>query len=452
MYLCKSESIVVPIFLKIKIMGKHILMVAFLTLSLNIEAQSSVVFYESFDGVDYYEDEYKGFEASGGLLSASAQADKLDNPDLMAYSTKAVGGNPEIGHGCIGVGTYIYSSKFAIPVNFTTEYPMALSFRFAPALHVVKAETSSSVLYSIVENVFDKKSPKEIFVDGEKIKGQLSNYKLQPMQWHSIRIVYSKVEKEGYISFSSKFVSRVHYSGTKNNSKEQSSKFLLDDVKLEILDNSPVVEYAQSQQNTFGQCKFANVRLDRTISNRYWNTLCLPFGLTRGQIHQLFGEKTIVQEYTGEENGNMKFDQVQTTKPGVPYIIKPEHTVENPLFQGVEITGEEPKCIDYNGFAFTGIYNPLKNEEVRRNCYLGVDGKLRYMAKEYIMNGFRCYITLPAGQTMAKVSFGDTTSSVEMPADDRNQAVAAFYNLLGQKINTTYRGIVINRGRKVYQK
>lgn len=94
-----------------------------------------------------------------------------------------------------------------------------------------------------------------------------------------------------------------------------------------------------------------NVRLERTLYDDGWNTLCLPFTLEKAAWQAAFGATAKVYNCgTGthiEEDGDKKtleIDMVALDGPmdaGVPYIIIPEHTGSSYYFEGVTITESE---------------------------------------------------------------------------------------------------------------
>lgn len=86
-----------------------------------------------------------------------------------------------------------------------------------------------------------------------------------------------------------------------------------------------------------------NMRLERTLTNAYFNTFCSPVSLSADEVEATFGTGTLIHAFTGtsyDEAANeltLNFDNAQDyIEAGVPYLFKPANTVSNPLFTDVD--------------------------------------------------------------------------------------------------------------------
>lgn len=407
-----------------------------LIVSISSKAQNTTVLYESFDGLNFNESVYNELDVAEAS-SVFGHEDDFDTPSLIEYSNKQVGYYPAIGHKCICVGTETEPRKFAIPVDFSTKSQVILTFRMAPL-------SSSGILNCRVLNSFTAKFASR-WVDGKQIKGSLSEYELEPGKWHDIKIVYSGVKK-GELDFTS----RVVDNDANKLSGKTDPRFLLDDIKLQVADKPATIRYSETNTNTFAAKKNANVRLERVLSPDYWNTFCVPFSLTRGQVTEFLGKNVSVEEFVGAADGALKFSKTDRIEAGKPYLVKHEKKIASPLFEGVEIVPDAPQTIEFNGYKINGNYNKLKVPQDSNSYYLTVDGALKPMADvNYLLNGFRFFVTLPEDEEEAKILTDAVVTGISSRNITKVRTNTAVYNLMGQKVTPSHHGIYIQNGRKV---
>ena len=210
-----------------------------------------------------------------------------------------------------------------------------------------------------------------------------------------------------------------------------------------------------------------NVKMLREFGSGYWNTLVVPFDLTRAQLEEAFGEGVQVAKYTDfDKPANIKFETVDgdVTRADL-MIVKPAATVTNPIFKGVTL--EEGKAYDNpsgwknysdTNFAINGRFTKqvLKDDDSGKVYFLNKQGLFTHPTSSgNVIRGFRWFIQLktPDSSTGAKITLdvdGDVTS---IDAIDNGQlATDAIYNLSGQRVNKAQKGIYIVNGKKVVVK
>lgn len=124
------------------------------------------------------------------------------------------------------------------------------------------------------------------------------------------------------------------------------------------------------------KCKeIYSYQVQRTFSNDYWNTLCLPFDVKESQVQELFGNTHRLRSFTGkvDANSTMIFVEAKEIKAGVPYLLKPAETVENPVFTNVIYANATPTVVsDPTGaFSFVGAFNPTELQTDGTELFLG---------------------------------------------------------------------------------
>lgn len=157
-------------------------------------------------------------------------------------------------------------------------------------------------------------------------------------------------------------------------------------------DNSTVINQFKNQT--------VNVKLTRTLSNEYYNTLCLPFAMDESQVKEVFGEDVKLAKLDNariKENEDLYlgFVFVKEIEAGVPYFIQPAQNVSNPSIEDVTISNTlQPTAID-GVVTFKGIINPTQlqaeTEENHSILMLMANNELTFPNEAGKMNGMRAY-------------------------------------------------------------
>lgn len=208
----------------------------------------------------------------------------------------------------------------------------------------------------------------------------------------------------------------------------------------------------------------ANITLIRTLSSEYWNTLCLPFDVSNEQVMEVFGEGTKVSEFASAINNTINFSSVEGIRAGVPCIIKPANTVENPMFENVNLTSSSPGWIYQGAYHFDGHYIGYDMKTDQTEYFLNTRGTLNYPANDSQnhLKGLRATFTVPkasiASLASLQVFFDEKMVSEGLDVVDHVDAINGLthvfpvYNLNGQTVCTTDdrlpKGVYIVNGKK----
>lgn len=234
----------------------------------------------------------------------------------------------------------------------------------------------------------------------------------------------------------------------------------IDDVKVVRL-----VPVSESADNTAilaaNNGNNVNVKLDRKLSNEYWNTICFPFNLSTEEVNTLFGEASQIREFNRMENSEMVFvePKEKAIVAGTPYLFKPENNIDNSLFfrATIDNSNNAAAYADAEGkeYKFVGVTSPTALQAT--DIFIGTDNSLYYPDMETeganIINGMRAYIQLPEGtdaKTFAINTNGvaTTISNINNTNDSNNMV----YTIGGQKIGkyngNLPKGIYVMNGKK----
>lgn len=311
--------------------------------------------------------------------------------------------------------------------------------------------------------------------------------------------------------------------------------FKVNKIYLDENDVEDRVEYLASQGAFDDEVEVYVHRTNLVNKVGAWNTICLPFDLTKAQFKDAFGcELTALakpttndesaQQWAGQVNeGVLAFTKLADTDltitAGVPYLMQAsgEQTCCTKTVRGSEnMTPEELKTEDANYYASVGkktitVNAPYEvmasyNDNIvngdfyfrglygRKKYTDGTDGKLtttlisdngsqkyQYIstaAGSYLkylpsgstlqFNGMRAYFYFPnwnaennnaaqaaSNNTNAKIHVAvmaaSTTDISNISAEEASKQ-AEVYNLSGQRVDASYKGIVVRNGRKYLRK
>ena len=256
--------------------------------------------------------------------------------------------------------------------------------------------------------------------------------------------------------------------------------------------------------STSESSKTTNVKMRRTVKLGQWNTICLPFDLTKAEVETVFGAGTKVEELSSltydetSQSYTLVFAAVTETdsilmKAGVPYLIKPgtAKTDEQTSVQLYGFSNKKIICPADKNYMFVPagkeVTNTAKSTSLTmqgeynhrtitpyeatdgKSIYVISGNKIYHVNSEVEMKGFRCYFvaeesttgsteegTGEVGTSMfsnARVLHSDGTSTdlrliKAEPAGDAD----AVYDLLGRKGDGQTKGVVIKNGKKVLKK
>ena len=196
------------------------------------------------------------------------------------------------------------------------------------------------------------------------------------------------------------------------------------------------------------------------VADDTWYTICLPFNVAQKQLVEVFGGENVeLRTFDHMEDGTvMYFKPVDDLDAGVPYLIKPNKTLDSLLFENVKIdmATNPTKRIGNDGYFMQGTYQATELNPDGTNLFLGDNNTFfRPSENDHRMKGTRVYFIIPR-KAVGKVLSYDTETivdgivDVEVNSQSNSQKV---YNINGVYVGDNLRnltpGVYIVSGKKV---
>ena len=207
------------------------------------------------------------------------------------------------------------------------------------------------------------------------------------------------------------------------------------------------------------------VTVARSVKADQWNTIYLPFAMTAEQIAGAFGEGTKVAGLTSydADNENLMFTSVTETAANTAYLLKPANDVEEFTVEGVDVTYVADKDLSNPliltpGALFEGVIDNHTIATPASLYYLANGNKIKLLAENGQLKALHGYFIIGGG--INDDPFGAKTFTVDGAAtgiiavENGEQLFRSgeMYNTAGQRVNDSYRGVVIVNGKKVIKK
>lgn len=195
------------------------------------------------------------------------------------------------------------------------------------------------------------------------------------------------------------------------------------------------------------------------VADDTWYTICLPFNVAQKQLVDVFGgEKVELRTFDHMEGTVMYFKPVYDLAAGVPYLIKPNKTLDSLLFKNVKIdmAAHPDLQVGADGYFMKGTYQATELNPDGTNLFLGDNNTFfRPSENDHRMKGTRVYFIIPR-KAVGKVLSYDTETivdgivDVEVNSQSNSQKV---YNIngvyVGDNLQNLTPGVYIVSGKKV---
>lgn len=218
---------------------------------------------------------------------------------------------------------------------------------------------------------------------------------------------------------------------------------------------SEAVTLDEAANNVIEAKEAADVTLKRKFVANKWNTLVLPFAVSDADVKTTFGAEAKIVEYRNADDANINFTtSTKGIEANVPVLIMPAAVnAENTYtFNGVSIVVADPKA-DGTNYSFVGSYKPY--DLVNDDYMLYADKWWKTeTGDKYKIKAFRAYIKangiVEAAKQLNLVIDGQTTGLKLNTVNGNIEGET--YNIAGQRVANSYKGLIIKNGKKIIKK
>ncbi len=221
-----------------------------------------------------------------------------------------------------------------------------------------------------------------------------------------------------------------------------------------------------------------NVLVNRTLTKDVWNTICLPFTMTKDQAEAAFGSDAKIVSFTGWEPtideetlipsaiklsfSTYTMNALKKFKAGNLYMVKPSQTIESFSVNGVNIVKDitpTTKADEAYGLNATFTGSLVKTTVPNKALFLN-GNKFYYSNGSTVTKGMRGWFALDAVLDEAVevgsrvfIVIDDNGETTKIEALRENTDDGDYYNLNGMKVvYPTVKGVYIKNGKKVVVK
>lgn len=237
-------------------------------------------------------------------------------------------------------------------------------------------------------------------------------------------------------------------------SSKQSGWFSFGDVRLVRL--SEAVTLDEAADNAIEAKEAADVTLKRKFVANKWNTLVLPFAVSDADVKTTFGADAKIVEYSNADDANINFTtSTKGIEANVPVLIMPAavNTENTYTFNGVSIVVADPNPkADGTNYSFVGSYKPYNLVNDDYMLYADKWWK-RETGDTYKIKAFRAYIkaNTPAAAKQLNLVIDGQTTGLKLNTVNGN-IEGETYNIAGQRVANSYKGLIIKNGKKIIKK
>lgn len=230
--------------------------------------------------------------------------------------------------------------------------------------------------------------------------------------------------------------------------------FSFNNFRLVRLGDLDAVTLDEAADNVIEAKEAANVTLKRKFVANKWNTLVLPFAVSDADVKTTFGADAKIVEYSNADDANINFTtSTKGIEANVPVLIMPAAVnAENTYtFNSVSIVVADPKA-DGTSYSFVGSYKPY--DLVNDDYMLYADKWWKTETGDsYKIKAFRAYIkaNTPAAAKQLNLVIDGQTTGLKLNTVNGN-IEGETYNIAGQRVADSYKGLVIKNGKKIIKK
>ena len=208
------------------------------------------------------------------------------------------------------------------------------------------------------------------------------------------------------------------------------------------------------EENANGVEEFESIHVEIARSFKQgWNAIVLPFDLSTDEIAEAFGEDAEVAYFDGDVNVNgnvsISFKKGTSIYHGTPYLLYLPEAKSDVRFVSKKVLADSEN-VTGDTFDFVGVY---AQTTVDAGDMFIKGGKFVTATTNNYVLPFRSYLQLKGeGVRSVSIMIGEETITTAIDGLTIENADNVIYNLGGQKVQNTKKGLYIINGKKVVVK
>ena len=244
-------------------------------------------------------------------------------------------------------------------------------------------------------------------------------------------------------------------SSSQNSETSKSTELVKGNYIAQFWGNTITLDEQKEKNEIFEDLRHATVSLNRTFNANAWNSLVLPFDMTKKQVKSVFGDEVQLANYVGTTQNKdgtftLNFKPDTTITANIPMFVYgakvKNKTIEDVMVKKAPATFTPTEA----AFAFIGSYDRM---QVNANdWFISSDNKFYLAMGSETMKAMRAvFRPVKAGvapQGMKSNLIERPTGVVSVNADGLHPKDVPIFNLAGQQVSDSYHGIAIIGGKK----
>lgn len=214
-----------------------------------------------------------------------------------------------------------------------------------------------------------------------------------------------------------------------------------------------------SESSAYNVCRIAandnverSVALTRAIAAGNWNTIVLPFAVSKSDLEAALGTTATVAQFASATENALNFSTVATLNANEPYLIKVDGDVSGAkTFNGVTVVNSANPQIAHDNFVFQGTF--LSGNAPAESYVLTNNSFSKVTDAQTAINAFNAYFTGNSSASKMDIYVdGEITGIKNLPMESsmfNSQSSMEIYDLQGRRVTNPQKGVYIVDGVKV---
>ena len=210
-----------------------------------------------------------------------------------------------------------------------------------------------------------------------------------------------------------------------------------------------------SESSAYNVCRIAandnvqrSVALTREVKAGGWNTIVLPFAVSKSDLEAALGTTAAVAQFTSAAENALNFSSVTTLNANEPYLIKVDGDVSGAkTFNGVTVVNSANPQIAHDNFVFQGTF--LSGNAPAESYVLTNNSFSKVTDAQTAVNAFNAYFTGNSSASKMDIYVDGEITGIKAIHNSQCIMHNDYYDLQGRRVTNPQKGVYIVDGVKV---